>query len=802
MYQGGGGVFGFLSGLFGGKKKTTYGGIDTVNDSGARSMAPTTMGDQATTEPTSTNPTGQTGGGGGSGSGLFSGMTSSSIMSGIGGIGAAVKTGEAAGGNDNPYLRSEGVADSAVQGVSSALSMLGPWGAVAGTALNLVNGIGGSLMNHNSTAKAADAFKLNSDVMQSSSYGGITSGAQRAMQSGQGYKKAGLFGKLFTNTGGMKNDFANSNASQTMASGVLKTNRLAMDQAATGVDMHGANIQQRDYNSQMWNNGSITSGKEGMAIGKDGIHIKKSHEGRFTAFKARTGETTAEAKHSSDPHVRKMATFAANAAKWKHQQGGTLRPTAKQSTIPQQLPLPKMKAVAPGIPLKGTSIYGFKDNQTQAFFDKVNELDDSGKSYKALAKIALANGNPNVLMYRNPDVAEKYSPVGATPHYLAGRLYLNDRTDGTTADSTPENKKLRTDILTSEYLSELPHAMQFSKAPISNTAKWLTNDLPDLIKHRGADDEFINAFSKVYAKNPNATTDDLKISDDLRRRMLASPYQDPNSVEYDAHTIMQPKLEKQFAADTAKHQHGGKIGVPIVTPIATHGTGPGFGNAMEVKVQNTADKPLNRQQRVAANAPTSDPNLAGLTLPATNTYSPDIMNMVAQALDPYDPGNNGAKAVDTNNPGTSAPVDPSTLPQMESGGSMATSGSTQTLTYGAAKKLAIPTVPVKKDGGAINVIADGKLHAHRHDLKDLSHLEDAPMTDKGIPVVSFDDGGEVTQHAEVERDELILHYDLTKQLEELMHSDSDDAILEAGKLLAKEIVKNTKDSKSKVIANA
>ena len=58
----------------------------------------------------------------------------------------------------------------------------------------------------------------------------------------------------------------------------------------------------------------------GMAHG--GIHIKPSHKGRFTAYKERTGKTTEEALHSKDPHVRQMANFARNAAKWHHEFGG------------------------------------------------------------------------------------------------------------------------------------------------------------------------------------------------------------------------------------------------------------------------------------------------------------------------------------------------------------------------------------------------------------------------------------------------------------------------------------------------
>jgi hypothetical protein len=48
------------------------------------------------------------------------------------------------------------------------------------------------------------------------------------------------------------------------------------------------------------------------------INIKKSHEGMFTAYKKRTGQTTSEALHSKNKHVKMMAVFAANAKKWKH----------------------------------------------------------------------------------------------------------------------------------------------------------------------------------------------------------------------------------------------------------------------------------------------------------------------------------------------------------------------------------------------------------------------------------------------------------------------------------------------------
>lgn len=54
--------------------------------------------------------------------------------------------------------------------------------------------------------------------------------------------------------------------------------------------------------------------------GKDsGIHIKPSHRGRFTRYlKSHPGMTTEKAKHSKSAAVRKMATFALNARKWRN----------------------------------------------------------------------------------------------------------------------------------------------------------------------------------------------------------------------------------------------------------------------------------------------------------------------------------------------------------------------------------------------------------------------------------------------------------------------------------------------------
>ena len=56
------------------------------------------------------------------------------------------------------------------------------------------------------------------------------------------------------------------------------------------------------------------------------IHIKKKNRGKFTALKKRTGKSASWFKAHGTPAQKKMATFALNARKWKHGDGGYLYP--------------------------------------------------------------------------------------------------------------------------------------------------------------------------------------------------------------------------------------------------------------------------------------------------------------------------------------------------------------------------------------------------------------------------------------------------------------------------------------------
>lgn len=70
-----------------------------------------------------------------------------------------------------------------------------------------------------------------------------------------------------------------------------------------------------------------------------GIHIKKKNRGKFTAYCGGnvTSACIARAKRSGNPTLVKRATFAANARKWKHQQGGTILPEV--TVVPTRLVL-------------------------------------------------------------------------------------------------------------------------------------------------------------------------------------------------------------------------------------------------------------------------------------------------------------------------------------------------------------------------------------------------------------------------------------------------------------------------------
>ena len=100
----------------------------------------------------------------------------------------------------------------------------------------------------------------------------------------------------------------------------------------------------------------------------------------------------------------------------------------------------------------------------------------------------------------------------------------------------------------------------------------------------------------------------------------------------------------------------------------------------------------------------------------------------------------------------------------------------------------------------VNVIPEGKYHAHKNHLGEISE-EFEDLTKKGIPVVAHAEGGEIEQVAEIEKMEIIFRLEVTKKLEELAKDGSEEAMIEAGKLVAYEIIENTQDNSGEVLGD-
>lgn len=100
----------------------------------------------------------------------------------------------------------------------------------------------------------------------------------------------------------------------------------------------------------------IQSNKKGNKI-----HIKKKNRGKFTDYCGGkvTSACISKGKNSPNPAIRKRATFAANARKWKHKKGGTIRYTDDGRKVPDKCPKCGADMV---VKIQGEPIYICKNN--------------------------------------------------------------------------------------------------------------------------------------------------------------------------------------------------------------------------------------------------------------------------------------------------------------------------------------------------------------------------------------------------------------------------------------------------------
>lgn len=98
-----------------------------------------------------------------------------------------------------------------------------------------------------------------------------------------------------------------------------------------------------------------------------------------------------------------------------------------------------------------------------------------------------------------------------------------------------------------------------------------------------------------------------------------------------------------------------------------------------------------------------------------------------------------------------------------------------------------------QNGGSI-LIPDGALHAHKHHMEEENPELAEELTKKGIPVVVTNENGEVTQVAEIEKQEIILEKSLTNKVEDLWHKGNEEAMIECGKLIVDTLFSNCDDN--------
>ena len=117
-----------------------------------------------------------------------------------------------------------------------------------------------------------------------------------------------------------------SNKAEDKYNSLLAQKQQAEAWVNRSVNNNVTNLQQQQMNNLLQNyaayGGLLDMDNQYSDGGK--IYIKPENRGKFTALKERTGKSATWFKEHGTPAQRKMATFALNARKWKHKDGGIL----------------------------------------------------------------------------------------------------------------------------------------------------------------------------------------------------------------------------------------------------------------------------------------------------------------------------------------------------------------------------------------------------------------------------------------------------------------------------------------------
>ena len=205
------------------------------------------------------------------------------------------------GSNANRAMNTIG---GAVQGAATGATVGGPLGAIVGGVIGLGSAIGGWITGNRKAKRAArrlnqQASAANQRALTSFENRASDIDTQNDLTMASNYFDYG--GPIFS-TGAIGYDLVSRdlNNKQMKALGDMRLTSLP-----------------NSFNA-MPDVNTINTFKDG------GIFIKPENRGKFTALKERTGKSSTWYKEHGTPAQKKMATFALNAAKWKHADGGEL----------------------------------------------------------------------------------------------------------------------------------------------------------------------------------------------------------------------------------------------------------------------------------------------------------------------------------------------------------------------------------------------------------------------------------------------------------------------------------------------
>lgn len=240
------------------------------------------------------------------------------------------------------------------------------------------------------------------------------------------------------------------------------------------------------------------------------IHIKKKNRGSFTRWCGGnvTNECIRRGKNSSNPKIRKKATFAANARRWKHKNGGVLK-------------------AQEGIELPEVVITPSADDK-QVLLRLKEMIPNQNLRRAFLSRLDTTKGYTLIYDPKTEDYSKYYNYTLTDNNDYVNRLYyLWDLTGRPKIKHTSENifepiignRPMTNPLTDTIYLSEqspsleaeLSHFVQYNVPEASNFGR-----------------------ISVFTNRPS----------DWTNSRGQTGYDDPSHYEYDAHERIEPELYK------------------------------------------------------------------------------------------------------------------------------------------------------------------------------------------------------------------------------------------------------------------